>query len=133
MDEHRVGEGLQEVVVTAQFRSQDVQATPLAITAVTAEMLEARSQENVGDVANRAPNITLTTSSSGLGGSQSTSVTIRGIGQNDFNLAVEPGVGMYIDDVYYGTMYGSLLDLIDLERVEILRGPQGTLSGKNSE
>jgi len=133
MDEHRVGEGLQEVVVTAQFRSQDVQATPLAITAVTAEMLEARSQENVGDVANRAPNVTLTTASGGLGGSQSTSVTIRGIGQNDFNLAVEPGVGMYIDDVYYGTMYGSLLDLIDLERVEILRGPQGTLSGKNSE
>jgi iron complex outermembrane recepter protein len=132
-DEHREGDGLQEVVVTAQFRSQDVQATPLAITAVTAEMLEARSQENVGDVANRAPNVTLTTSSGGLGGSQSTSVTIRGIGQNDFNLAVEPGVGMYVDDVYYGTMYGSLLDLIDLERVEILRGPQGTLSGKNSE
>lgn len=126
-------EGLEEVIVTAQFRSQDVQATPLAITAVTAEMLEARSQQDVGDVANRAPNVTLTTAAVGLGGAQSTSVTIRGIGQNDFNLAVEPGVGMYIDDVYYGAIYGSLLDLIDLERVEILRGPQGTLSGKNSE
>lgn len=121
------------IVVTAQFRSQDLQRTPLAITAVNAAMLEARSQTNVSDVANRAPNVTLTTASGGRGGSQATSITIRGVGQNDFNLAVEPGVGMYVDDVYYGTMYGSMLDLLDLERVEILRGPQGTLSGKNSE
>ena len=123
----------EEIVVTAQFRSQDIQKTPLAITAVNAAMLEARSQTNVSDVANRAPNVTLTTASGGLGGSQATSITIRGVGQSDFNLAVEPGVGMYVDDVYYGTMYGSMLDLLDLDRVEILRGPQGTLSGKNSE
>lgn len=125
--------GIGEIVVTAQFRSQNVQKTPLSITAVNAAMLEARSQSNVSDVANSAPNVTLTTASGGLGGSQATSITIRGVGQNDFNLAVEPGVGMYVDDVYYGTMYGSMLDLLDLDRVEILRGPQGTLSGKNSE
>ena len=126
-------EEIGEIVVTAQFRSQNLQKIPLAITAVNAAMLEARSQTNVSDVANRAPNVTLTTASGGLGGSQATSITIRGVGQNDFNLAVEPGVGMYVDDVYYGTMYGSMLDLLDLDRVEILRGPQGTLSGKNSE
>lgn len=124
---------IEEVVVTAQFRSQNVQKTPLAITAVNAAVLEARSQTNVSDVANRAPNVTLTTASGGLGGSQATSITIRGVGQNDFNLAVEPGVGMYVDDIYYGTMYGSMFDLLDLDRVEILRGPQGPLSGKNSE
>ena len=124
---------LQEIIVTAQFRSQNLQQTPLAITAVTADMMEARSQNTVLDVANGAPSVTLSLAGGGLGGSQATSVTIRGIGQNDFDMALEPGVGMYLDDVYYGIMYGSLFDLIDLDRVEILRGPQGTLSGKNSE
>jgi len=57
---------------------------------------------------------------------------IRGIGQTDFNPSVEPGVGVYVDDVYYGTITGNLLDLLDLERVEVLRGPQGTLAGRNA-
>lgn len=127
------GSELGEIIVTAQFRSQDVQKTPLSITAVNAAMLEARSQTNVAAVANHAPNVTLTNAQNGLGGPQATAITIRGVGQTDFNLALEPGVGMYVDDVYYGTMYGSMLDLLDLDRVEILRGPQGTLSGKNSE
>lgn len=124
---------LEEVVVTAQFRSQNVQNTPLAITAVTSGMMEARSQTSIADVANRAPSVTFATAGNGLGGSQSVAINIRGVGQADFNLALEPGVGVYIDDVYYGTMYGSTFNLLDLDRVEILRGPQGTLSGKNSE
>jgi len=124
---------LQEVVVTAQFRSQNLQNTPLAITAITAAQMEARSQATVMDVANTAPNVVFSLGGGGLGGGQATSITIRGIGQNDFNLATEPGVGMYLDDVYYGTMYGSMFELIDLDRVEILRGPQGTLQGKDSE
>jgi iron complex outermembrane receptor protein len=122
---------IQEIVVTAQFQRQDLQRIPLAITAVTSAMIEARGSQNIMDVANTAPGITF--SSGGVGGAQSTFINIRGIGQTDFNMAVEPGVGMYIDDVYYGTIYGSMLELLDLDHVEVLRGPQGTLSGKDSE
>ncbi|ANI80188.1 TonB-dependent receptor [Sphingobium sp. EP60837] len=122
---------LTDIIVTAQFKSENVQKAPLAITAVNAEMLEARSQSSVTDVANRAPSVQLSTGGQG-GGSQTAAVAIRGIGTNDFQFPVEPGVGIYIDDVYYGISFGSSFDLVDLDRVEILRGPQGTLSGKNS-
>jgi iron complex outermembrane receptor protein len=122
--------GLQEVVVTAQFREQNLQQTPIAITAVTAEMLEARNQTDIAMVAAQAPNVTLQPNGAAFGSSMV--AFIRGVGQTDFNLALEPGVGIYVDDVYYATLTGSLLDLLDLERVEILRGPQGTLAGKNS-
>jgi iron complex outermembrane receptor protein len=123
---------LQEVVVTAQFRAQDIQQTPIAITAVNAATMEARGQENIADVAIRAPSVTFAPSGGGFGGTDVVAVSIRGVGQADFNLALEPGVGIYIDDVYYGTAFGGIFALMDPERVEILRGPQGTLSGKNS-
>jgi iron complex outermembrane receptor protein len=123
-------EELAEVVVTAQFREQSVQDTPLAITAVSAEMLEARSQTNITEVANQAPSVTLRQAAPQYG--PSIQAYVRGIGQLDFNPALEPGVGMYVDDVYFATLTGSVLDLLDLDRVEVLRGPQGTLAGKNS-
>jgi len=119
-----------EVVVTAQFREQNLQQTPLAITAVNSQMLEQRSQTNVYQVAAQAPNVTL--KAAGGQGSSSMVAFIRGVGQTDFNYALEPGVGVYVDDVYYSTLAGSLLDLLDVDRVEVLRGPQGTLAGKNS-
>jgi iron complex outermembrane receptor protein len=123
-------EGIQEVVITAQFREQNLQQTPIAITAVTSELLEARSQTNITEIANQAPNVTLRP----LGGSfgPAMGASIRGIGQFDFNPAMEPGVGIYVDDVYYASLTGATFELLDLERVEILRGPQGTLAGKNS-
>jgi iron complex outermembrane receptor protein len=121
---------LGEVVVTAQFREQNVQDTPLAITAISAEMLESRNQTNLAEVTNQAPNVTLKPQGAAFG--PSLGASIRGVGQFDFNPALEPGVGIYVDDVYYATLTGSILDLLDLERVEILRGPQGTLAGKNS-
>jgi iron complex outermembrane recepter protein len=123
-------EGIEEVVVTAQFREQNVQDTPLAITAISAGMLENRSQTNISEMTSQAPNVTLKQSSAMYG--PAITASIRGVGQSDFNPAVEPGVGIYVDDVYYSTMTGSLLDLLDLERVEVLRGPQGTLAGRNS-
>jgi iron complex outermembrane recepter protein len=132
-DTNSSGDGtdtLPEVVVTAQFVEQNVQDTPLAITAISGDMLEKRSQTDISEVARQAPSVTLAAQNqeyaSGL------IAYIRGIGQNDPNFAVEPGVGIYIDDVYLPTLTGSLLDLMDVSRVEILRGPQGTLAGRNS-
>lgn len=120
----------QEIVVTAQFREQKLQDTPLAITAVNSAMLAARGQTDIAQVAAQAPNVTLRPQqqSNGIG----LIAFIRGIGQTDFNYALEPGVGIYVDDVYIPTLSSSLLDLMDLDRIEVLRGPQGTLAGKNS-
>lgn len=124
-------DGIAEIVVTAQFREQRLQDTPLAITAVNSALMEARSQTNLAQVADTAPNVTLKPQGASFG--PSISASIRGIGQSDFNPAYEPGVGIYIDDVYYPQLTGAVFDLLDLDRVEILRGPQGTLSGRNSE
>ncbi|MBO9498979.1 MAG: TonB-dependent receptor [Novosphingobium sp.] len=120
-----------EIIVTAQFREQRLQDTPLAITAVNAETMEAKSQTNLAQVADSAPNVSLKPQGASFG--PSIAVSIRGIGGADFNPAFEPGVGIYIDDVYYPQLTGAVFDLLDLDRVEILRGPQGTLSGRNSE
>ena len=120
-----------DIVVTAQFRSQRLQDTPLAITAVNAEMMEQRSQTNLSDVVKQAPSVQLLPATAAFG--PSISASIRGLGQGDFNPAMEPGVGPYIDDVYYPRLTGANFDLLDVARVEVLRGPQGTLTGRNSE
>jgi len=121
---------LAEVVVTAQFREQNLQQTPIAITAVNAEMMEARSQTSLNEIAAQAPSVTLSPQGGPYGPSMA--IYLRGVGQADFNPAFEPGVGIYVDDVYFPTLTGSIMDLLDLDRVEILRGPQGTLAGRNS-
>lgn len=121
---------LEEIIVTAQFREQNVQDTPISVTAMSAEMINARAQNSLVDIAKQAPNVSLAPSQGSFGPSMSAS--IRGVGQYDFVPALEPGVGIYIDDVYFGSLTGSMFDLLDLDRVEVLRGPQGTLSGKNS-
>jgi iron complex outermembrane receptor protein len=118
------------ITVTAQFREQNLQDTPIAITAVNAEMLEARGQTNIAEVAAQAPNVSLTPQPQN--GGSGLIAYIRGVGQTDFNYALDPGVGIYIDDVFIPTLSSSLLELMDLDRIEILRGPQGTLAGKNS-
>jgi iron complex outermembrane recepter protein len=124
-------QGLQEIVVTAQFRRQNLQDAPLAITAVNAALLEQRNQTALADVTNQAPNVVLKETGGAFGPGMS--AYIRGVGQADFNPALEPGVGIYVDDVYYPSLTGANFDLLDLDRVEILRGPQGTLAGRNSE
>jgi len=121
---------LEEIIVTAEFRAANVQNTPIAITAVNAEMLDARSQTNLYQITAQAPNVSLRPAGSSFG--SALVAYIRGIGQSDFNPSVEPGVGIYVDDVYYSTITGNLLDLLDLDRVEVLRGPQGTLAGRNA-
>ncbi|WP_336978977.1 TonB-dependent receptor [Altererythrobacter fulvus] len=119
-----------EIIVTAEFREAKLQDTPIAITAVNAEMLEARGQTDISQVAAQAPNVSLRPQPQN--GGSGLIAFIRGVGQTDFNYALDPGVGVYIDDVYIPTLSSSLLELIDLDRVEILRGPQGTLAGKNA-
>jgi iron complex outermembrane receptor protein len=122
---------LEEVVVTAQYLHQNLQDVPLAITAVNAAMMEQRGQTTLHDLGQQAPNVQLTETGGAFGPGMTAG--IRGIGQADFDPAFAPGVGIYIDDVYYTSLTGSNFALLDLDRVEILRGPQGTLSGANSE
>lgn len=128
-DENTSGSA-REIVVTAQFREQRLQDTPLSITAVDAQLLASRNQTDIAQIAQQAPNVQL----NAMGGAYGSSLgaAIRGVGQFDFNPAYEPGVGLYVDDVYYATLTGSIFDLLDLERVEVLRGPQGTLTGRNA-
>lgn len=122
--------GLEEIVVTARFREENVQQTPLAITALSGTSLENKSFASIADVAAAVPNAFFREASTVFG--PSTQAYVRGVGQDDFKLSFEPGVAMYIDDVYHSDLLGSQFDLMDLERVEVLRGPQGTLFGKNA-
>jgi iron complex outermembrane receptor protein len=119
-----------QIIVTAEFREAALQDTPIAITAVNAEMLAARGQTDISQVAAQAPNVTLRPQPQN--GGSGLIAFIRGVGQTDFNYALDPAVGVYIDDVFIPTLSSSLLELVDLERVEILRGPQGTLAGRNA-
>jgi iron complex outermembrane receptor protein len=124
--------GLQDIVVTARRREENLQDTPVSVVAFTGEALAERQVVNVADIGNFTPNLIID-SASALGGSSSTiSAFIRGVGQSDFNLTIDPGVGLYLDGVYISRSVGSLLDTVDLARVEVLRGPQGTLFGKNT-
>ncbi|MFS8608733.1 MAG: TonB-dependent receptor [Gammaproteobacteria bacterium] len=122
--------GIEEVVVTARFREENIQTTPIAITAFTGDDLIQRSLENVEDIGVAVPNAFFRENVGNYG--PTGTVGLRGIIQNDFSYAFEPAVAIYIDDVYHGTLSGSDMELIDLERLEVLRGPQGTLFGKNS-
>lgn len=120
-----------EIVVTAQFREQRIQDTPLAVTAIDGGAIEARGQTSLAQVIKQAPSVVLDPATAAFG--PAIYAQIRGLGQLDFNPALEPGVGIYIDDVYYPRLTGANFDLMDVERVEVLRGPQGTLTGRNSE
>ena len=123
--------GLEEVVVTAERRDEQLQTTPIAITALTGQALEARNLVNISDVGAYVPSTVLAPLGAGWGATMA--AFIRGVGLGDNILSFEPGVPIYIDDVYIGRPQGAMLDLLDLERVEVLRGPQGTLFGKNAE
>lgn len=122
--------GLEEIVVTAQFVTQSLQDTPLAITVVTGEDLELRSLANVEDIGYIVPNAYIRPGAAVVG--PTPTIGIRGASHGDYNFAFEPAVGVYIDEVYHGTLLGSAMELLDLERTEVLRGPQGTLFGKNT-
>lgn len=122
-------QGNEEIVVTATRREERLQEVPIAVTAFTDEAIQALSADTVGDLASFTPNLSRT---SGPTGGNDAFFFIRGIGQVDSNPAADPGVGVYVDGVYYGRLQGSSIDTDDISRVEVLRGPQGTLFGRNT-
>ena len=111
---------------------EGLQNAPLAVSALTAQEMENRGAVDVTDIAAAAPNVHFESGGATSGMSSTPTVFIRGIGQSDFNINNDPAVGVYIDGIYMGRMLGSMADLLDLERSEVLRGPQGTLFGRNS-
>ncbi|WP_165772295.1 TonB-dependent receptor [Niveispirillum lacus] len=123
---------LEEIIVTAQKRAENLQEVPIAITALSADALEAKGLTNVTQVTDFAPNIQIDQASPFAGSSTIVSAFVRGIGQNDFAFNMEPGVGLYVDGVYFARTVGAAVDLLDIERVEVLKGPQGTLFGRNT-
>jgi iron complex outermembrane receptor protein len=129
-NDYATAQELEEILVTARFRSENLQDIPLAISAISAESLEANGAASVIDVADWAPNVVIDQLGSGYGPTLAASV--RGLGYGDFKATSEPTMTIYVDDVVLGRPTGAVLDLLDLERVEVLRGPQGTLFGKNA-
>jgi iron complex outermembrane receptor protein len=125
-------DGVGEIIVTAQRREQRLQETPLSITALGAESLSQRGIDNLGDVSNFAPNLELHPTNRPAGGGSAFAGYIRGVGTGDFQFPTDPGIGLYVDDVYIARSMGGLLSLEDIERVEVLKGPQGTLFGRNT-
>ena len=121
---------VEEVVVTAEHRAENVQNTPISITAVNAQTLEQRGVTNILDLAASVPNVTMRQGGSGSGLSNQT--FIRGIGQSDFLFAYSPRIAFYVDGVYFSTVYGSTFDLLDIDHIDVERGPQGVLSGRNA-
>ena len=118
-----------DIVVTARRRNEALQDVPIAVTAYTGEQLEREAAIDITDIGDTTPNVTLEAS---RGTNSTLTAFIRGIGQQDPVAGFEQGVGIYLDDVYLNRPQGAVLDIYDVERIEVLRGPQGTLYGRNT-
>uniref|UniRef100_UPI003569CD5C TonB-dependent receptor plug domain-containing protein n=1 Tax=Novosphingobium sp. TaxID=1874826 RepID=UPI003569CD5C len=119
---------IQEIIVTAQRREESLQKVPVAVTAIGSEQLEALRVNSVRNLAGLAPSLQLNTQ----GQQSNPTIIIRGVSSGTSSNSVDPKVGIYIDGVYIGRAVGSLLDFSDIQRIEVLRGPQGTLFGRNA-
>ena len=120
---------LDGVTVTARRRTESIQDVPVAVSAFGEEQLRDMQAQDVSGLQGAVPNLNIVP---GRGSSNTVNVFIRGIGQPDSLQTFDPGVGMYVDDVYYSRINGALFSLFDVQQIEVLRGPQGTLYGKNS-
>lgn len=123
---------LQTVVVTAQYRRQDVQNVPIAISTFTPRALSDKNITSLAQLGTITPGVTLTAGAPFSGDSSVLSASIRGIGQDDFAFNTNPAVGIYVDGVYYARTIGANVNLLDVQNVSILKGPQGTLFGANT-
>jgi iron complex outermembrane receptor protein len=117
------------IVVTARRRAETLQNVPIAVTAFSGEQLDRQGALDITDLGNSTPNVTLEVS---RGTNSTLTAFIRGVGQQDPVAGFEQGVGLYLDDVFLNRPQGSVLDIYDVERIEVLRGPQGTLYGRNT-
>jgi len=124
--------GLEEIIVTARKVEENLQDTPIAITAFTGEALADRQVFDTSSLDQLVPNLQFANNAPLAGNNSSSQVFIRGIGQTDPTSTVDPGVGLYIDDVYIGSAVGGTMTLRDVASVQVLRGPQGTLFGRNT-
>lgn len=121
--------GLERIEVTARKSLETLQSVPVAVTSIGSEQLDQGGISVMTEIQQFSPNTTLQNS---RGTNATLTAFIRGVGQEDPLWGYEPGVGIYVDDVYLARPQGAVLDIIDVERIEVLRGPQGTLYGKNS-
>lgn len=121
---------LEEVIVTARKTEETVQTVPVALTTLTSDMMNQIGANDIRDVSAITPNLNVT----GAAGGNPVAVNfnLRGQIQNDNLITLDPSVGLYVDDVYMARSFGSVLDLVDMERIEVLKGPQGTLYGRNT-
>ncbi|MEQ8859110.1 MAG: TonB-dependent receptor [Pseudomonadales bacterium] len=123
------GYAIEEVVVTARRREETAQSVPIPVTALTGDQLEDRAAQDMTDLTRVTPNLAFDNSSSNKNTAQ---VFLRGIGQVNWSPTQDPKIGVYQDGVYLGRPQGAVFDFLDVERVEVLRGPQGTLFGRNT-
>lgn len=131
-DQPSTGGGLEEIVVTAQKRAENAQDVPIAITAFGGTALKESGVGDVSQLSKLSPNVTLDSGTFAGGSNSVLAAFVRGIGQNDFAFNFDPGVGIYVDGVYLGRAVGANSGLLDVDRIEVLKGPQGTLFGRNS-
>ncbi len=128
-DNAKKDKGIETIIVTARRLGEDLQKVPVPVTVLTNDYINNAGIDSLVAIESSAPSVTLFAS---RGSSTTLSAYIRGVGQNDPLWGFEPGVGLYVDDIYVARPQGAVLDILDLERIEILRGPQGTLYGKNT-
>ncbi|CAN5340205.1 TonB-dependent receptor [soil metagenome] len=124
--------GIADVVVTAQRREERLQDTPISVAAISGKGLADRGVVNIKTITNFIPNVELTNTNRPTAGGSAYAAWIRGVGTGDYAFPTDPGIGIYVDGVYLARTLGGLLSVADIERIEVLRGPQGTLYGRNT-